>query len=141
MEFFWNNDPKVATNVFELGLKTFSKEPEYVLQYLDYLIRTNNPNSMSFSPLDSSALVLTLLPFADARALFERTVALVEPEKAKPVWDRMAQYEYQYGDYLAAQKIFQRYSEAFPDGKLFAFVVPSSVKLTVLSSRPVSFSH
>ncbi|ORY53977.1 hypothetical protein BCR35DRAFT_310473 [Leucosporidium creatinivorum] len=95
MEFFWNNDPKVATNVFELGLKTFSKEPEYVLQYLDYLIRTNNPNN--------------------ARALFERTVALVEPEKAKPVWDRMAQYEYQYGDYLAAQKIFQRYSEAFPD--------------------------
>ena len=55
---------------------------------------------------------------SDARALFERTVALVEPEKAKPVWDRMAQYEYQYGDYLAAQKIFQRYSEAFPDGQL-----------------------
>lgn len=53
----------------------------------------------------------------DARALFERTVALVEPAKAKPVWDRMAQYENQYGDYLAAQKIFVRYSEAFPDGE------------------------
>lgn len=29
----------------------------------------------------------------------------------------MAQYEYQYGDFLAAQKIFARYSEAFPDGE------------------------
>lgn len=58
MEFFWNNDPKVATNVFELGLKTFSKEPEYVLQYLDYLIRTNNPNSRS----------LTWLPISSRRA-------------------------------------------------------------------------
>lgn len=47
MEFFWNNDAKVATNVFELGLKTFSRDPDYVLQYLDYLIRTNNPNSES----------------------------------------------------------------------------------------------
>lgn len=134
MEFFWNNDPKVATNVFELGLKTFSKEPEYVLQYLDYLIRTNNPNSTSLSSLGSLALVLPLSLFADARALFERTVALVEPEKAKPVWDRMAQYEYRYGDYLAAQKIFQRYSEAFPDGELSSSSVSSSVELTSLPS-------
>ncbi|KAI5478156.1 mRNA 3'-end-processing protein RNA14 [Pseudohyphozyma bogoriensis] len=95
MELHWNNDAKVATNVFELGLKTFSKDPDYVLQYLDFLISTNNPNN--------------------ARALFERTVALVEPAKAKPIWDRMAQYEYEYGDFLAAQKIFSRYTEAFPD--------------------------
>lgn len=45
MELLWNNEPKIATNVFELGLKTFSKDPEYVLQYLDFLIRSNNPNS------------------------------------------------------------------------------------------------
>lgn len=45
MELHWNNEPKIATNVFELGLKTFSKDPEYVLQYLDFLIRSNNPNS------------------------------------------------------------------------------------------------
>lgn len=70
--------------------------------------------------------MLTLELLADARALFERTVALVEPEKAKPVWDRMAQYEYQYGDYLAAQKIFQRYSEAFPDGERTSVLVSAS---------------
>lgn len=53
MEFFWNNDPKVATNVFELGLKTFAKEPDYVLQYLDFLIRSNNPNSALLSRLQT----------------------------------------------------------------------------------------
>lgn len=46
IELHWNNDPKIATNVFELGLKLFSIDPEYVLQYLDFLIQTNNPNSV-----------------------------------------------------------------------------------------------
>lgn len=57
-----------------------------------------------------------LLRGTDARALFERTAALVEPVKAKPIWDRMAEFEYRYGDFLAAQKIYTRYSETFPDG-------------------------
>lgn len=73
--------------------------------------------------------------FADARALFERTVALVEPAKAKPVWDRMAQYEYQYGDFLAAQKIFQRYTEAFPD------CTPLSSPLRLARSLKLTYSH
>ncbi|GAA5910917.1 hypothetical protein JCM6882_001931 [Rhodosporidiobolus microsporus] len=95
MEMYWNSDVKVATNVFELGLKLFSAEPDYVLRYLDFLLQQNNANN--------------------ARALFERTVGLIEPAKAKPIWDLMAQYEYAYGDYLAAQKMAQRYSETFPE--------------------------
>ncbi|GAA5920123.1 hypothetical protein JCM1841_004448 [Sporobolomyces salmonicolor] len=95
MEMYWNSEPKVATNVFELGLKMFAKEPDYVLRYLDFLLQQNNANN--------------------ARALFERTVALIEPAQAKPIWDRMAQYEWEYGDHLAIQKMFQRYSETFPD--------------------------
>jgi len=42
---------------------------------------------------------------------------LIEPAKAKPIWDRMAQYEYEYGDHLAAQKMFQRYAEVFFESK------------------------
>lgn len=55
MEMYWNSEPKVATNVFELGLKSFAKEPEYVLRYLDFLISQNNSNSAS---LPSSELRL-----------------------------------------------------------------------------------
>ncbi|GAA5996861.1 cleavage polyadenylation factor subunit RNA14 [Rhodotorula paludigena] len=101
MEMYWNSEPKVATNVFELGLKLFSEEPDYVLRYLEFLIEQNNANN--------------------ARALFERTVALLQPAQAKPIWDRMAEYEYQYGDHLAAQKMAQRYAEAFPQ-------IPSTVR-------------
>lgn len=53
----------------------------------------------------------------DARALFERTVAKIEPEKAKPIWDRWMLYEYQYGDFPASQKLAARYSESFPEGE------------------------
>jgi hypothetical protein len=67
--------------------------------------------SLPFSPYPA----LTWLPPVDARALFERTVALIEPVKAKPIWDRMAQFEFQCGDYLAAQKMAKRYAEAFPE--------------------------
>lgn len=45
MEMYWNEEPKVATNVFELGLKLFSKETDYVLRYLDFLLTQNNANS------------------------------------------------------------------------------------------------
>lgn len=47
MEFYWNNEPKIATNIFELGLKNdiFAQDPDFILQYLDFLIRSNNPNS------------------------------------------------------------------------------------------------
>ncbi|GAA5990953.1 hypothetical protein JCM11641_007443 [Rhodosporidiobolus odoratus] len=95
MEMYWNGDVKVATNVFELGLKLFSAEPDYILRYLDFLLQQNNANN--------------------ARALFERCVTLIEPAKAKPIWDRMAQYEYSYGDYPAAQKMAQRYAATFPE--------------------------
>lgn len=111
MELYWNKDPKIATNVFELGLKTFGNEPEYVIQYLDFLIKSNNDSSTSPSPARAALTVI-----ADARALFERTVAKVEPAKARLLWDRWAQYEYQYGDFASAQKLFQRYSDAFPEG-------------------------
>ncbi|GAA5959836.1 hypothetical protein JCM8115_004873 [Rhodotorula mucilaginosa] len=95
MEMYWNSEPKVATNVFELGLKMFGSEPDYILRYLDFLLLQNNANN--------------------ARALFERSVAVIEPAKAKPIWDRMAQYEFQYGDHLAAQKMAQRYADTYPE--------------------------
>lgn len=49
MEFYWNNEPKIATNIFELGLKNdiFAQDPDFILQYLEFLIQSNNPNSTS----------------------------------------------------------------------------------------------
>jgi len=53
MELYWNKDPKIATNVFELGLKSFGNDPDYVMQYLDFLIKSNNDSS-AFRSLSST---------------------------------------------------------------------------------------
>lgn len=47
MEYHWNKEPSVATKVFDLGLKTFSEDVEYVLNYLDFLISLNDDSSKS----------------------------------------------------------------------------------------------
>lgn len=45
LELYWNKDIKVAMNVFEFGLKAFGDNAEYVIQYLDFLIKSNNDSS------------------------------------------------------------------------------------------------
>lgn len=58
--------------------------------------------------------LLTYLP--DARALFERVIGTFTPDKARPLWERWARYEYQYGDLATAQKLEKRMAEAYPQG-------------------------
>lgn len=45
MEYHSSKDPSVATKIFELGLKRFSLEIEYVTKYLDFLISINDEGS------------------------------------------------------------------------------------------------
>jgi cleavage stimulation factor subunit 3 len=52
----------------------------------------------------------------DARALFERVIATFAPERARPLWERWARYEYQYGDLEAALTLEKRISEVYPSG-------------------------
>lgn len=57
----------------------------------------------------------------DARALFERAIANFPPDKARPLWERWARYEYQYGTLDAALKLEKRMAEAYPNGKTASF--------------------
>jgi Suppressor of forked protein (Suf) len=59
----------------------------------------------------------TLLHRIDARALFERVIGTFPPDRARPLWERWARHEYQYGDLAAAQKLEKRMAEAYPNGK------------------------
>ncbi|EFP79653.1 mRNA 3'-end-processing protein rna14 [Puccinia graminis f. sp. tritici] len=95
MEYHWNKEPAVATKVFDLGLKTFSEDVNYVLQYLHFLITLNDDSN--------------------ARALFEKTVSKIPPESARPLWRRWAAYEFIYGDKAASEKLNSRVAEIFPD--------------------------
>ncbi|KAG6336073.1 hypothetical protein ID866_3020 [Astraeus odoratus] len=105
MEYHCNKDGGlgVASRIFEKGLESFGDEIEFVLRYLGFLISVNDDNN--------------------ARALFERVIATFNPEKARPLWERWARYEYQFGDLEAAQKLEKRISEVYsndPPIKRFA---------------------
>lgn len=113
MEYHWNKEPKVATNVFELGLKTFSENVDYVLRYLEFLINTNDDTSTSkISTLLRAAADCSVS--SDARAVFERTVSKVSPEAAKPLWERWFRYESQFSDLAAIHKLDERIGETYP---------------------------
>ncbi len=65
----------------------------------------------------SNKAVDLLLHFIDARALFERVIGTIPPDRARPLWERWARHEYQYGDLAAAQKLEKRMAEAYPNGE------------------------
>jgi len=105
----------VATRIFEKGIELFGNEEiEIVLRYLGFLISLNDDASeLLFSVVNSSDLNL----YADARALFERVIVNFPPERARPLWERWARYEYQYGDLESAQKLEKRIADVYPTGK------------------------
>ncbi|KIJ12905.1 hypothetical protein PAXINDRAFT_117668 [Paxillus involutus ATCC 200175] len=96
MEYHCNKDGGmgVASRIFEKGLESFGDEIEFVLRYLGFLISVNDDNN--------------------ARALFERVIQTFPAERARPLWERWARYEYQFGDLEAAQKLEKRIAEVYP---------------------------
>ncbi|KAG2229913.1 hypothetical protein INT48_008288 [Thamnidium elegans] len=92
MEYHNSKDSNVAGKVFSLGQKTFADNPDFVCQYLDFLIQMNDDNN--------------------TRALFERTLATMPAEKAGPIWLKFLDYENKYGDLASVQNVEKRRIEA-----------------------------
>ena len=110
-----NKDVEVAGRIFERGMELFGGEPEYVLRYLNFLLSINDENSGCIYCCLSCPINVSY--FTDARALFERVIGTLQSEKARPLWERWARYEYQYSDLAAVQRLERRMSEAYPKGK------------------------
>lgn len=92
MAFCLDKDPKVAHNVFEVGMKRFMHEPGYILEYADFLCRLNDDRNV--------------------RALFERALSSLPPEETVEVWNRFIKFEQTYGDLNSMLKVEQRRKEA-----------------------------
>ncbi|KAG6552890.1 hypothetical protein Mapa_005545 [Marchantia paleacea] len=92
MELCVDKDPKVARNIFELGLKKYSHEPAYVLEYADFLCRMNDDRNV--------------------RVLFERALKVLPPDESVEVWNRFMAFEQAYGDLQSMLKVEQRRREA-----------------------------
>ncbi|KAF8581991.1 Suf-domain-containing protein [Ramaria rubella] len=95
MEYHFTKATDVATRIYETGLKQFGEDAEYVVRYLKFLISINDENN--------------------ARALFERVITTFPADKARPIWETWANYEYNFGDLSAADKLEKRICEVYPD--------------------------
>jgi Tfp pilus assembly protein PilF len=71
----------------------------------------------------------------DARALFERSALNISPEKARPLWDAWARYEYMYGDLAAVNKLEARFKEVFPNGMCNSSSLILAVKVCQCQTR------
>ncbi|KAI9512750.1 hypothetical protein F5148DRAFT_1161352 [Russula earlei] len=94
-EYHLTKDVRTPARIFEKALETFSDEVDLVAHYLGFLLSINDENN--------------------ARALFERVIGTFPPDRARPLWERWARHEYQYGDLTAAQKLEKRMAEAYPN--------------------------
>ncbi|KFH61759.1 hypothetical protein MVEG_12400 [Podila verticillata NRRL 6337] len=95
LEYHCTKDRSIAGKVFELGYKSFSHETAYVEQYLEFLIQLNDDSN--------------------ARALFERALISMSPDKARPLWEKFSEYENKYGDLTAVTKVEKRRRETYPE--------------------------
>ncbi|KAH9045764.1 hypothetical protein EDB85DRAFT_1908267 [Lactarius pseudohatsudake] len=89
-EYHLTKDVRTPTRIFEKALETFSDEVDLIAHYLGFLLST---------PVRCSSALLA--PFL--------------PDRARPLWERWARHEYQYGDLAAAQKLEKRMAEAYPN--------------------------
>ncbi|KAI9304476.1 hypothetical protein BJ944DRAFT_256292 [Cunninghamella echinulata] len=95
MEYHNSKDATVAGKIFGLGNKSFADNEAYVCEYLDFLIQMNDDNN--------------------TRALFERSLASLPPEKSTAVWRKFMEYENKYGDLASVQNVESRLREVVPE--------------------------
>lgn len=81
----------IAVKIFTRGMKNFSENIDFVLEYLNFL--------------------LSIRDDTNARALFEQTTAKLDSVKARPLFTRWYEYESMYGDLTSAQKLAARMVE------------------------------
>lgn len=112
MEYHATKTAEVSTKIFELGMKQFASDVEFVVRYLGFLISINDDTSKCVTTQG----ILKLSTTSDARALFESVISSFTPEKARPLWERWARYEYHFGDFAATQKLEKRIAEVYSNG-------------------------
>ncbi|KAL0281231.1 UNVERIFIED_CONTAM: hypothetical protein PYX00_002281 [Menopon gallinae] len=90
MEYYCSKDKNIAFRIFELGLKKFGDNPDYVRCYIDYLSHLNEDNN--------------------TRVLFERvlTSGSLDAEKSVDIWNRFLEFESNIGDLTSIVKVEKR---------------------------------
>lgn len=90
MEYYCSKDKNIAFKIFELGLKKYGDNPDYVLAYIDYLSHLNDDNN--------------------TRVLFERVLSSgsLPNDKQVEIWNRFLEFESNVGDLQSILKVEKR---------------------------------
>uniref|UniRef100_L7LUZ8 Cleavage stimulation factor subunit 3 n=1 Tax=Rhipicephalus pulchellus TaxID=72859 RepID=L7LUZ8_RHIPC len=101
MEYYCSKEKTVAFKIFELGLKKYSDNSDYIMAYVDYLSHLNEDNN--------------------TRVLFERvlTSGSLPPEKSVEIWNRFLEFESNIGDLSSILKVEKRRAAAIEKLKEF----------------------
>jgi len=99
MEFYCSKDKNVACKIFELGLKKYAHDTNYILSYIDFLSHLNEENN--------------------TRVLFERVLSSsqLNDENSLPIWDKFLEFESAIGDLTSIAKVEKRRAQVIE--KLF----------------------
>ncbi|CAL8073455.1 unnamed protein product [Calicophoron daubneyi] len=90
MEYFCSKDKEIGHKIFELGMKRFGGNADYILCYVDFMTHLNEDNNI--------------------RVLFERALGSnqIAPERSRLIWGRFLQFESQVGDLASILKVEKR---------------------------------
>jgi len=97
MEYYSSKDNKVAFKIFDLGLRKFGSNTDYILAYLDYLSHLNEDNN--------------------TRVLFERVLAqgTLSSGDSLEIWNKFLEFESNIGDLASVVKVEKRRATVLED--------------------------
>ena len=110
-------DVETGKKIFERGLRLFSEDEEFALQYIKHLVANNDHTSKSTTV---ASLSTPAKKPPDARVVFETAVTklALKPEtvsKAKPLYAFFHDFESRYGELIQIVKLEKRMSDLFPE--------------------------
>jgi cleavage stimulation factor subunit 3 len=91
MEYYCTKDNNIAFNIFNLGLKKYGQNVDYILAYIDYMTHLNEDHN--------------------TRVLFERVLAAdnsISKQSQLPIWHEFLKFESQVGDLQSIKKVEKR---------------------------------
>jgi len=90
MEYYCTKDKNIAFKIFDLGLKRFKHQADYLLAYVEFLTQLNEDNN--------------------TRVLFERILSSgsLSPENSLEIWNKFLEFESSIGDLSSVVKVEKR---------------------------------
>lgn len=96
MEYYCTKDNNIAYNIFNLGLKKYSANVDYILAYIDYMTHLNEDHN--------------------TRVLFERVLATdssISKQSQLAIWHEFLRFECQVGDIQSMKKVEKRQLQTY----------------------------